>query len=146
MEPKEETKEFIRELEDYAGRNLHYARELGILMETVRQTGMIGDLDDILLRSKFIVKTLEIIKRIGPNAEGAKKLEAEFQAGVGDVTASVKKITARLPEREAEIFDNAFFAVREKCLDDFIGLLADFAVIKNWTLDGKPLPFGNYVL
>ena len=102
MEPKEETKEFIRELEDYAGHNLHYARELGILMETVRQTGMIGDLDDILLRSKFIVKTLGIIKRIGPNAEGAKKLEAEFQAGVGDVTASVKKITARLPEHKAD--------------------------------------------
>ena len=146
MEPKEAIKEFIHELEDYAGRNLHYARELGILMEAVRQTGMIGDFDDILMRSKFVVKTLEIIKRIGPNAEGAKKLEDEFQAGIKDVAASVKKITARLPEHEAEVFNNTFFAMREGCLDDFIGLLADFAVIKNWTLDGKPLPFGNYVL
>jgi len=71
MEPNQEIKDFLEDLKRFTGRDLHFARELGILMEAVRQTGMIGDFDDILFRSKFTVKTIELIKRIGPNAEGA---------------------------------------------------------------------------
>ncbi len=146
MEPNQEIKEFIYELERHSGRDLHFPRELGILLETVRQTGLVGDVDDILMRSKFTVKTIELIKRIGPNAEGADKLEAEFQAGMRDIKASIKKITARLPERDAETMHDTFFSVNEACFENFIGLLADFALMKNWTLDGKPLPFGDEAL
>jgi hypothetical protein len=146
MEPNQEIKDFLEDLKRFTGRDLHFARELGILMEAVRQTGMIGDFDDILFRSKFTVKTIELIKRIGPNAEGAVKLETEFKAGIQDIAVSIKKITARLPEREAEIYNNTFFTAQEGSLGTFIDLLADFTAIKNWTLDGRLLPFGDELL
>ncbi|MBI3587106.1 MAG: hypothetical protein HY088_08260 [Ignavibacteriales bacterium] len=134
------TAQFIKELEVASDRKLHYPQEIAQLIDLAHEGGKVEVLEDVVFHAKFLTKSFGVMKRIGMDGEGYDKLSAEFQTGMEKVTTLLKTIIKESPAEIKNYFVGMFFSLSHENLANLMKLLVDLAMIKNWMLDGKPLP------
>lgn len=140
MELRTETAQFLVDLESYANRKLTYHREIGLLLDLARSTDKIQVFEDAAFFAKFLSKSFDIMKRIGPDGEGYDKVSAEFQSAMEKASTLVKTLIKESPPEVKEDFLNKFLRLDQGSLSAFVNLVKELAWVKNWTVDGKPLP------
>ncbi len=140
MALRPETLRFLRELERFSGRPLHYSNEVGLLIEVADKQGKMGAFDDAIFLAKFITKSVGVMKRIGVDGEGYEKLSAEFQFNIRKVSAVLRDILEVAPEEARSKVAPVFFSLTHEAFENLVLLLSDLAMVKNWVLDGKQLP------
>lgn len=134
------TTQFVKELEIASNRKLNYPQEIAQLIDVAHESGTMGVLEDTVFHAKFLTKSFGVMKRIGMDGEGYDKLSVEFQTGMEKVTTLLKTIIKESPPEIKENFVGRFFSLNHDNLAHLMKLLADLTMIKNWMLDGKPLP------
>jgi len=134
-------KDFIDELEIYAKRKLNYPAEVGELLQIVMQTGLVGEFEGLIFQAKFLVRTQEIMKRIGPGMDGFEKLSTEFQSSVKKSIDSLNMIVERAPSDIARKLTDTFIVMETDSFSRLMKLFSDLSWIKRWQVDGKPLPY-----
>lgn len=140
MDARPETAQFIKELEVTFNRKLNYPQEIAQLIDLVHADGKVEVLHDVAFHAKFLTKSFGVMKRIGMDGEGYDKLSVEFQTGMEKVTTLLKTIIKESPVEIKNHFVGNFFSLSHDNLSNLMKLLADLTMIKNWSLDGKPLP------
>jgi hypothetical protein len=135
---------FIRDLQVYSNSKLFFTAEMEFLLsETVlRQMGQ--PLLDAAFHAKFIVKTQEVMRRIGPNADGFDKLAAELQASIEKASSLLKTIVKEADEGVKKTFTHTFFRMDSEGFSNLMKLFSDLAWLKNWENDGKRIPFEEW--
>jgi hypothetical protein len=133
--------EFIRQLAAYAGRKLNYPIELGELLGIVEKSGATDDFEELIFQAKFLVKSKEIMRRIGPDTEGYERLSTEFQTSVEKAVDRLKLLVARASPEISQKHFSGFLSRETDGFDSFLNLASDFRWVKNWQLDGLPLPY-----
>ena len=78
---------------------------------------------------------------IGYEAEGFEKLSTEFQAGVKRSMDLLKMLIGKAAEDVTQIYSGNFFAMDSESFDRLMKFYTDLSWIKNWQIDGKPLPY-----
>ena len=141
MNVRLEMKDFIDELEIYAKRKLNYPVEVGELLQIVMQAGLVGEFEGLIVQAKFLVRTQEIMKRIGPGMDRFEKLSTEFQSSVKKSIESLNMIVERAPSDVARKLTDTFIIMETDSFSRFMKLLSDLRWIKNWQVDGKLLPY-----
>lgn len=137
------TAQFIEQLQSYANRSNLFPREVEQLINATNQRGLEQIFLDAIFHAKFATKTREVMNRIGRDGEGFDKLSAEFQKSIEKVTTLLKTIVKESPEDVKKHFVNDFFAMDQKSFSNLLKLLEDLSWVKNWEVDGKPLPLAN---
>ncbi len=140
MELRTETSQFIVELESYANRKLMYHREIGLLLDLARSGDKMQVYEDAAFFAKFLSKSFDLMKRIGPDGDGYDKVSAEFQSAMEKAATLVKTLIKESPPDVKEHFLDKFLRLDQGSLSSFMHLLKELAWVKNWTVDGKPLP------
>ena len=135
-----ETSEFIENLERHANRKLNYPQEVAELVDFARQSNAIDLFEDAIFHAKFITKSYGVMKRIGVDGDGYDKLSAEFQSSLQKVTTVLKVLLQHAPDEIGAQHGTAFFSLNQESLPRLLSLINDLALVKNWRLDGKPLP------
>jgi hypothetical protein len=135
-----ETSEFIENLERHANRRLNYPQEVAELLDFARQSNAIDLFEDAIFHAKFIAKSYGVMKRIGVDGDGYYKLSAEFQSSLQKVTMVLKVVLQHAPAEIGARHEAAFFSVNQESLSRLMSLINDLALVKNWMLDGKPIP------
>jgi hypothetical protein len=135
--------EFVAELESYAKQKLNYPVEVGELLQIAGQTGLVNDFEELIFQAKFLARTQEIMKRIGPGSEGFQKLYTEFQSGLKKSTDILKELISRTTMEIGEKFSEASMTMDTEGIERLMKLFIDLSWIKNWQIDGKPLPYRN---
>jgi hypothetical protein len=105
------------------------------------QSGRTGKLEELCFQAKFLVKINEIMKRIGPGADGFKKLSAEFESGVQQARDILENLIRKDPSARTETFMVPFMNMQTDSFHRFMNLLIDLSWIKNWQVDGNSLPY-----
>jgi hypothetical protein len=141
MNVRRDMKDFIDELEIYAKRKLNYPAEVGELLQIVMQTGLVGEFEGLIFQAKFLVRTQEIMKRIGPGMDGFEKLSTEFQSSVKKSIDSLNMIVERAPSDIARKLTDTFIVMETDSFSRLMKLFSDLSWIKRWQVDGKPLPY-----
>jgi hypothetical protein len=141
MNVRPNIQEFVAKLESYAKQKLNYPAEVGELLQIVETTGMTDGFEELIFQAKFLVRTQEIMKRIGPGSEGFQKLYTEFQSGLKKSTDILKELISRTPMEIAQKFSETFMTTDTENIDRLMKLFIDLSWIKNWQIDGKPLPY-----
>jgi hypothetical protein len=141
MELQPNTKQFIDDLQKHFGRTLAFPQEIGFLIDQTNERGTEQAFLDAVFHAKFVTKTREVMSRIGTGAEGFDKLSAEFQVSVEKVSALLKTIVKESPDEIKQHFIKDFFSLDQTSFARFTKLLEDLSWVKNWEVDGKPLPF-----
>ncbi len=136
-----EMKDFIDELEAYAKRKLNYPVEVGELLQIVMQTGLVGEFADLIFQAKFLVRTQEIMKRIGPGMDGFEKLSIEFQSSMKKSIDFLNLLIERASSDVARKLADMFIVMETDSFSRLMKLFSDLSCIKNWQVDGKPLPY-----
>lgn len=141
MNVRPDMKDFINKLEVYAKRELNYPEEVGELLQIVMQTGLVCEFEDLIFQAKFLVKTQEIMKRNGPRTHGFEKLSTEFQSSVKKSIDFLHLLMERAPSDVARKMTETFLAMETDSFNRLMKLFSDFSHIKNWYIDGKPMPY-----
>jgi hypothetical protein len=131
---------FVRDLQTYSNSKLLFPAELELFLREVNARRMGQPLMDAAFHAKFVVKTQEVMKRIGPDADGFDKLAAEFQASVEQATSLLKTIAKEFDEEDKKKFAQTFFPMDSESFANLMKLFSDLAWVKNWENDGKQIP------
>jgi hypothetical protein len=133
--------EFVADLEIFAKRKLNYPVEVGELLQTVNQSGLIDDFKELIFHSKILIKTQEIMKRIGPGMDGFTKLSNEFQLSIKKSIDILSRLLEKAPSDVARKLTDMFIGMDTDRFNQLLKLSSDLNLIKNWQVDGKPLPY-----
>ncbi|MEX0602298.1 MAG: hypothetical protein WD295_03085 [Bacteroidota bacterium] len=140
MNLRPETEQFLSDLEVHAGRRLEYRAEVGMLLDLARSSGTVQLFDDVIFYAKFLVKSSEIMKRIGTGGEGYDKLAAEFRDTMEKAVTLIRTLVKESDESTKQRFVGLFFGLDHEALGRLMRFLADLSRVKNWVVDGKSLP------
>lgn len=140
MTIRPETSNFIKELERHANRKLNYPQEVAYLVDIARLSNAVDQFEDTIFHAKFIAKSFAVMRRIGADDEGYDKLSAEFQSSLQKATALLKSLVERAPSEIHQHYATTYFSLNQETLDKLMNLINDLALVKNWRVDGKPLP------
>jgi hypothetical protein len=141
MNVRRDMKDFVDELEVYSKRKLNYPVEIGELLQIVIQTGLIGEFEGLIFQAKFLVRTQEIMNRIGPGMDGFEKLSTEFQSSVKKSIDFLNLLVERTPSDVARKLTDTFIVMETDSFSRLMKLFSDLSWIKGWQVDGKPLPY-----
>jgi len=137
---KTETSTFLTELERYTDRTLNYPEVVGTLLELATEHGKTGTLEEAIFLAKFITKSAGVMSRIGADGEGYDKLAAEFQSNIQKASEHLKELFELAQEELKRQKIPFYFSLSQESLEHLMLLLVDLTTVKNWVLDGKPLP------
>ena len=130
---------FLNELELSTGYRFIYPDAVSLILERASLEKKTNIFDDLIFHAKFIVKTQEVMNRIGPTAEGYDKLATEIQTSIEHAIKLIRVLIESTEQMEE--FEKRYFIIETESFSRFIKLLSDLSWIKNWQIDGKTLPY-----
>lgn len=98
-------------------------------------------LEEAAFHAKFITRALDIMRRIGRDADGYAKMEGEFNASTEKALTLLRTLVKDSPEDVKQHFLNNFITPNEENLPRVLQLLSELQWVKNWMVDGKALPW-----
>lgn len=143
MELQSETIRFIDDLQGHFARKLTFSQEVGLLLQQSASQRQDEVFRDAIFQAKFVTRTREVMNRIGREGEGFDKLSTEFQNSIEKSSALLKTIVKESPEEIKQHFVKDFFGLDQASFGNFLKLLEDLSWVKNFELDGLPLPLAG---
>ena len=141
MDNTTDIKNFVKELEVYSKPKLLHPSEIAELLQAVSDSGAEKELEELIFQAKFISRTREIINRVGPDADGYDKLSLEFQSGIKKAVSTLDSILKKSSDRHALKIKSLTDSEDTEKLNYLMDLFHDLSWIKNWQIDGMPLPY-----
>jgi hypothetical protein len=133
--------EFVVDLEVFGKRKLNYPLEVAELLQIAVQTGLISEFEELIFQAKFLTRTRDVMKQIGHEAQGFEKLSTEFHSGIEKSLNLLKMLAGRVATDVTRKYSDAFFAMETESFTRLMKLYSDLSWIKNWQIDGRPLPY-----
>ena len=146
MKVRPDIAEFIASIEVFGGRKLFYPSEISELLQIAFESESTNEFEDLIFQAKFLTRTQEVMKKIGYEAEGFDKLSAEFQSGLTRARDLLKLLLGRTSADVTRKYSEMFFTLEIEGLSRLMKLYSDLSWIKNWQIDGKPLPYERKLL
>jgi hypothetical protein len=143
MPAKQIIQDFIKQLQVYSDKKLKYPAEVGELMQIAVESGLVPEFDELIFQAKFLVKAHAIINRIGAGGEGFQKLSSEFIESMKKTIAIIKKILEKSAGETGQKYNDTFLNDGPDYMHKLMDLLSDLNWVKNWQVDGKPLPYNK---
>ena len=131
---------FLSELKAYASRDLPYDADIGLLLKMAKASEQMPMFEELIFVAKFVSRTFEVMKRIGSDADGYDKLASEFKDNTERAASLMKRLLQEAPHEERQHFEARYFDLDQESFGRLMGLLSDLSWVKNWRVDGKPLP------
>ncbi|MCU0454616.1 MAG: hypothetical protein MUE68_13260 [Bacteroidetes bacterium] len=132
--------EFLTMLESDGKGPLSDREALTLLVQRAAE-GLSQPFLDACFHAKFLVRSQEVMRRIGRGAEGFDLMAAEFQAGVERTTTLLRTVVKEAPAESRDRFVREYLQTDRGSFSRFLSLCNDLTRIKNWEVDGRPLPF-----
>ncbi len=133
--------EFVEELQVFARRPLNFPNELREILELTSRHGEASAFREAIFQAKFAVKTRDVMTRIGEKGEGYEQLSTEFQKSLERTSVLLKTIVEHSDESYRASLAVKFLEMKRESFGNLLKLLEDLSWVKNWEVDGKPLPF-----
>jgi len=141
MTAQPQTEQFLSDLQKSAGRLFVHSGTIGQLLDEARARGTMRVFEDLVFLSKFLSKTYDLLRRIGPDGEGFVKISAEFQSNLEKANTLVKTLVKESADPVKQKIVGTFLRLDQESMTAFMELLRELAWVKNWMVDGKPLPW-----
>lgn len=132
--------EFLSALEA-DGKGALSDREAVTLLLQRASEGMAQPFLDACFHAKFLVRSQEVMHRIGRGAEGFDQMAAEFQSGVERTMTLLRTVVKEAEAGPRDRFVRDHLQTEGGSFARFLALCHDLTRVKNWEVDGRPLPF-----
>jgi len=109
--------------------------DLGTLIELAETHSQQNTLKDLAFSSKFIVKSFELMKRIGRDGNGYEKISGEFSIQVQKSQQVMKQILAHADAMTSSHFAASYMEMNTLTMENLMQLYHDLSLYKNYLLD-----------
>ena len=131
------TKDLLSQINTLSGSTLKRSMDLGVLLELAHRQSLQPMLDDLAFSSKFVVKSVELMKRIGEGGEGYDKIAQEVSAQ----TEKCRTIIARLLDGAEAMtqshMQGTYLSMDTVSLQNLMQLFHDLRWYKNYQMDHR---------
>jgi len=134
---------FVEQLEQFSRRQFSHREEICQLAELAWSMNKTELIEDAAFHAKFITRALEVMRRIGRDADGYAKMEGEFRASTEKALTLLRTLIKDSPDDVKQHFLKNFISPSGENLPRVLQLLSELTWIKNWMVDGKALPWRN---
>jgi hypothetical protein len=135
MTLRQSTKTLLSEINTLSGNTLKRSMDLGALLEIADLQSRQPLLDDLAFSAKFIVKSFDLMQRIGKDGNGYGKIAEEFTA---QITASQRMLKQMLEQADAMTkahFTGNYLEMNTLTLENLMQLYHDLSWYKNYRID-----------
>ncbi|MBI5476842.1 MAG: hypothetical protein HY964_08920 [Ignavibacteriales bacterium] len=129
--------EYVRQVEEFAGKKFKYFEEIYRLVETADKKNLNSKLDDLLFVAKFIVKANNILIRVGPGQQDTEKMTVEYALNLNKAVLIIDEIAGDSIASLNRMVDDLRGLNSGDRLDSFINFMYELSWLKNYTLDRK---------
>jgi hypothetical protein len=136
---------FLDNVERHTHKSFKQKEDVARLLRVAERRSMQQVLIDAVFHGTFVVKTRDVMQRIGNGAEGFDSLSAQFSEGLERVSALLRTLIKEEPDEEKHRFTHDYLSMNQESLSRLLALLGDLSLIKHWEVDGNALPFEGYV-
>ena len=137
--------EFVADLEVFGKRKLNYPLEIGEILQIAIQTGLTGEFEELIFQAKFLARSQDVLTQPGHEAQRIERLMGEFHTGLAGSMDLLKSIVERSASDVAQKYSEKFFTLEPESINRLMMLYSDLSWVKNWQIDGKPLPYETKV-
>lgn len=129
------TNSLMKQLEEYSKQPLHCRDFLISIIEETNEKQTNSALDEIVFNAKALINIFQLMKKIGHNAEGYDKLEAEFSRIIKVIHSQILTLFRNKPEEFQRNLKETYLQQSQKSFQQFLLLCEDLRTYKNWKAD-----------
>ena len=131
------TRTYIDAVRQFSGDRLQHPDDLALIAEAAALHAKDAALAELCFTAKFLHKSFDIMKRIGPHADGYGKLASEFEANYAKAGDLLRDLAGTLPDGDRERFTQHYLSLSGPALESMLELVHDLNWMKNYSLDAK---------
>ncbi|MCK9410086.1 MAG: hypothetical protein WCX28_11750 [Bacteriovoracaceae bacterium] len=131
----QKTKTLLSEINALSGNTLRRAIDLGNLLEIADQHSQHQLLDGLAFSSKFIVKSFELMQRIGKDGNGYEKIAEEFTAQIKKSQEVLSQMLEKADPMMKAHFFGTYLEMNTLTLENLMKLYHDLSWYKNYQID-----------
>ena len=143
MKVRNDIENYLAMVERYAGKKLRYRAELGMLMAFAHTSSRAADFERVVFLAKFVTRGFDILRRSGIPTSDTKYLADEVRKNLEEVVTLLRNLCSVNPDAADAVFGDRFFALSHESLALLQEFLSELTWIKNYSLEGHPLPIGS---
>jgi hypothetical protein len=137
MNLNQHTKTLLSTINDASGKMLKRSMDLGALIEIAQQHSLQDQLDDLAFSSKFIVKSFELMQRIGKDGNGYEKLSLEFSDQIQKAQVLMKQFLDHADGMTNAHFSGNYLEMNTLTMQNLMQLFHDLSWYKNYLIDQR---------
>jgi len=134
------TRAILAELDTLSSGRLSRREDLGTLLELTQQAGQHQALEELSFYAKFVARSHRIMRRIGRDAEGYDRLNAEFVNAVERCRSLLRGLVGTAPRPVRMRMEGTYLQLSPASLEAMLALADDLTWYKNWLLDRRRTP------
>jgi hypothetical protein len=135
MTLRQTTKTLLSEINTLSGNTLQRSMDLGALLEVADLHSRQQVLDDLAFSAKFIVKSFELMQRIGKDGNGYEKIAGEFSAQIKKSQELLKQLLIPADAMTNAHFAGQYLEMNTLTLENLMKLYHDLSWYKNYRID-----------
>ncbi|MFZ4619797.1 MAG: hypothetical protein ACOYNS_04500 [Bacteroidota bacterium] len=111
--------------------------DLGALLQIAEEHSKQELLDDLAFSSKFIIKSFELMQRIGKDGNGYEKLSSEFASQISKSQSVLKQLLEFSDEMTRRNFSGNYLEMNTLTMQNLMQLYHDLGWYKNYQIDQR---------
>lgn len=125
----------LSQINTASGMRLQRSMDLGALIELAETHSKKEWLEDLAFASKFIVKSFDLMKRIGIEGNGYEKLSEEFSYQITKSQDLLKSLLDQADAMTKAHFSSTYLEMNTVTMENLMQLYHDLGWYKNYQID-----------
>ena len=132
-----ETNELILDLKEYSTDSIKNVEDLSRIIELTYSYNKEKDFLEIIFQGKYLNGLKNILGKKIDDENTRIKLTDEFKSNLENLSSKISMIIEQTNKELAHTFKNKYFNFTQECMANYMSLIDDFSICKNYFNDRK---------
>lgn len=132
-----ETNELIFDLKEYSSANIKNVEDLSRIIELTYSNNNEKEFLKIIFQGKYLKGLKNVLGKKIDDKNTRIKLTDEFKSNLENLSSKISTIVERADKELSHKFKIKFFNLTQECMTNYMSLIEDFSICKNYFNDKK---------
>ncbi|MFC2092926.1 hypothetical protein ACFLSV_03400 [Bacteroidota bacterium] len=133
----EATNELIFDLKEYSTDNIKNVEDLSRIIDLTYSNNNEKEFKEIIFQSKYLKGLKNVLGKNIDDENTIVKLTDEFKSNLEKLSSKISSIIEQTDKELAHTFKNKYFNFTQECMANYMSLIDDFSICKNYFNDKK---------
>lgn len=133
----EATIDLIFDLKEYSSDSIKNMEDLSRIIELTFSNNNEKEFMEIIFQGKYLKGIKNVLGKKIDDENTRIKLTDEFKSGMENLSSKISTIAEQADKELAHTFKNKYFNTTQECMTNYVSLIDDFSICKNYFNDKK---------